>query len=100
VIIKLDYQYIYNRSTLIFFLKYLDQEVLGDIWIGWVSKIVIDGSLTAMANAEESNTFKTHKGLGQGDPLSPIMFNLHYRLVFFYTGKRFLSVRSSSDVVL
>jgi hypothetical protein len=31
-------------------------------------------------------TLLRHKGLGQGDLLSPIMFNLHYRSVF-YTDK-------------
>jgi hypothetical protein len=29
-----------------------------------------------MANGEESSTFKTRRGLRQGEPLSPLLFNL------------------------
>jgi hypothetical protein len=33
--------------------------------------VVLRGYVSVMANGEESNTFKTRKGLRQGDPLSP-----------------------------
>jgi hypothetical protein len=38
--------------------------------------VVIGGSVSVMTNGEESHTFKIGKGLRQGDPLSPLLFNL------------------------
>jgi hypothetical protein len=32
--------------------------------------------VSILANDEESNSFKNGKGLRQGDPLSPLLFNL------------------------
>jgi hypothetical protein len=50
--------------------------MFGGALISWISKIVIGGSISVQANDEESNTFKTGKGLRQRDPLSPLLFNL------------------------
>jgi hypothetical protein len=38
--------------------------------------LVLNGSVSVMSNGGESSTFKTGKGLSQGDPLSPLLFNL------------------------
>jgi hypothetical protein len=37
--------------------------------MSWIRRIVLGGSVSVLANGEESNTFKTGKGLRQGDPL-------------------------------
>jgi hypothetical protein len=46
------------------------------LWIKWIQQIVVGGSLGILVNGEESSFFKPGKGLRQGDPLSPIIFNL------------------------
>ena len=38
--------------------------------------MIKNGSVGVMLNGEESRFFKTGKGLRQGDPLSPLLFNL------------------------
>jgi hypothetical protein len=46
------------------------------VWIEWIKKIITGGSLGVSLNGEESAFFKTGKGLRQGDPISPMLFNL------------------------
>lgn len=46
------------------------------LWCWWIDKIVRGGSVAIKVNDEAGNFFQTKKGLRQGDPLSPILFNL------------------------
>ena len=47
-----------------------------DAWINMVMKTVKDGKVCVNVNGERSRFFKTFSGLRQGDPLSPLLFNL------------------------
>ena len=42
----------------------------------WIRSLLIGGSLCVRINDENSSYFKVGKGLKQGDPCSPILFNL------------------------
>jgi hypothetical protein len=44
-------------------------------WIEWTKQIV-EGGVGININGNPGNFFDTHKGLRQGDPLSPLLFNL------------------------
>jgi hypothetical protein len=76
VILKLDYEKAYNRVNLDFLIEILESRGFGETWIGWIKKIIFGGSVSILANGEDSNTFKTKRGVRQGDPLSPLLFNL------------------------
>jgi hypothetical protein len=68
VIIKLDYEKAYDRMNLDFLLKILESRGFGETWIGWIRKILFGGSVSILANGEESSTFKTGRGSGRVTP--------------------------------
>jgi hypothetical protein len=76
VILKLDYEKVYDRVDIDFLLEILKARGFGERWIGWIKDVVIEGSISVLINGEESPTFKFGKGLRQGDLLSPLLFNL------------------------
>jgi len=45
-------------------------------WIQWIKSFISGGSVAINVNDEVGPFFQTRKGLRQGDPLSPILFNL------------------------
>jgi hypothetical protein len=47
-----------------------------DKWCQWIDSIVKGGSVCVKVNDEMGHYFQTKKGLRQGDPLSPILFNM------------------------
>jgi hypothetical protein len=45
-------------------------------WVKWIMGLVEGGSISIRMNDHTSQYFKPGKGLRQGDPLSPLLFNL------------------------
>jgi hypothetical protein len=75
VIIKLDYEKAYDRVNIDFLMEILKLRGFGDRFLKWIRCLVVGGSVSVTANGEESHTFKTGKGLRQGEPLSSLLFN-------------------------
>jgi hypothetical protein len=45
-------------------------------WCEWILKVISRGSVAVKVNDNIGHYFQTRKGMRQGDPLSPIMFNI------------------------
>jgi hypothetical protein len=71
IIIKLDYEKAYDRVNLDFLMEIFRLRGFGGQWSSWISSVVRGGLVGVQANEEESNSFKTGKGLRQGTPCLP-----------------------------
>lgn len=76
IVLKLDYEKAYDRVDLDFLIEILDSRGFCPTWISWIQKLSRGGSVGVTLNGEDSRFFTTGKGLRQGDPISPILFNL------------------------
>lgn len=47
-----------------------------DLWCDWIIKVVKGGHVGVKVNDNIGPYFMTHKGLIQGDPLSPLLFDI------------------------
>jgi hypothetical protein len=74
--LKLDYEKAYDRVNWEFLDEMLSSRGFGNKFRGCVSKILVDGSFCVRINDQNSKYFVAGKGLKQGDPFSPILFNL------------------------
>ena len=59
-----------------FLLQTLQMKGFSPKWIGWIKSFVSGGSVAVNVNDEVGPFFQTRKELRQGNPLSPILFNI------------------------
>jgi len=76
VILKLDFEKAYDKVDWNFLEEVLHRKGFSDTWIQWISKVVRGGTVCIDLNGERGEFFRSFKGLRQGDPLSPLLFNL------------------------
>lgn len=76
IILKLDYEKAYDRVNWSFLEETLKSRGFSDKWLKWISRVTRGGSVCVKINEENSSYFSVGKGLRQGDPLSPLLFNL------------------------
>ena len=76
VILKLDFKKAYDKVNWAFVPQTLRMKGFSPVWCKWIEEVVSQGSVGVKVNNEIGQNFQTRKGLRQGDPLSPILFNL------------------------
>jgi len=76
VILKIDFEKAYDSVDWDFVKGILKRKELPKQMVDWIMSTVRGGRLCININGENDPYFKTHRGLRQGDPLSPLLFNL------------------------
>jgi hypothetical protein len=76
IILKIDFEKAYDKVNWQFLYCMLHQKGFGDKWGDWVMKTVKGGKVAIRTNGMTGPYFPTHKGVRQGDPFSPLLFNI------------------------
>jgi len=76
VILKIDFEKAYDKVRWDFLRQTLQMKGFSPKWIEWVRSFISGGSVAMNVNDEVGPFFQKKKGLRQGDPLSPILFNV------------------------
>jgi hypothetical protein len=66
----------YDKVKWSFVRKVLDMKGFSNQWCQWINSIMQGGHVGIKINDQVGQNFQTKKGLRQGDPISPLLFNI------------------------
>jgi hypothetical protein len=76
VILKLDFEKANDKVQWGFVMEVLKRKNFPPKWLEWMKQIIEGVKIGININGNDGHFFNTYKGLRQGGPLSPLLFNL------------------------
>ncbi|KAG8089742.1 hypothetical protein GUJ93_ZPchr0011g27525 [Zizania palustris] len=76
VIFKIDFEKTYDKVKWSFLQQTLRMKGFSTKWCRWIEGMVTRGSVGVKVNDDIGRYFQTKRDLLQGDPMSPILFNI------------------------
>jgi retron-type reverse transcriptase len=87
VILKLDFEKAYDKVMWPFLLQTLWMKGFSSKLISWIKSFISGGSVAVNVNDDVGHYFQTKKGLRQGGPLSPLLFNIMVDMLKVFIGR-------------
>lgn len=76
MVLKIDFEKAFDKIRWDFVFEVLRCMHFDKKWIDWITAIFESSRISVLVNGAPSNEFSPNQGLRQGDPLSPLLFNL------------------------
>jgi hypothetical protein len=76
VLLKIDFEKAYDKVKWPFLQQAMRMKGFDPKWCEWINNFISKGSVGIKVNDAIGHYFQTRKGLRQGDPLSPMLFNI------------------------
>ncbi|XP_039122026.1 uncharacterized protein LOC120258641 [Dioscorea cayenensis subsp. rotundata] len=75
-VLKVDFAKAFDLVDWDFLLNLLRAKGFGDRWVNLIEKILVSSKANVLINGSPNGYIRYHRGLRQGDPLSPLLFVL------------------------
>lgn len=87
IILELDFEKAFDTIQWEFLWQTLSSLGFGDKWIGWMRNLFQSIRVSILLNGSSTTEFPVPNDVRQGDPLSPLLFNLAVGVLSEMIGK-------------